>query len=85
MHAHVEVKVFLRQDCPQCPGALEACAGVEELRVFDVDRAESLTEAAVHHIAATPTVIVIDNDGREIASWRGEVPDRGSLLTLLGN
>lgn len=80
------VKLFVKDDCPQCPAAKRAVAGVHGLEVFNVDDPLGLAEAAFHGVLATPSILVFDHDGREVASWRGESPDPELLraATTLG-
>jgi hypothetical protein len=35
---------------------------------------DGLAEASFYGVLATPTLLVIDTQGREIAGWRGEPP-----------
>lgn len=77
--------LFIQDDTPLCPEAIVACSGLEDLSVFDLSHVEGRAEAAVHSVSNVPSVLVLDNDGREIAAWRGEVPDRESLRSLLSN
>ncbi len=73
------IKLFVRQDCPRCPAAKKAVEGLDPVEVFDVDGIEGLTEAAFYGVLSTPSVIVVDADGHEVAGWRGEAPERARL------
>lgn len=77
--------LFLREGCDSCPEALAACDGIEDLTVHDLEHVDGITQAAAFGVHTAPSVLVVDNDGREIASWRGEVPDRDSLRSLVSN
>lgn len=81
----MEIKLFLSEGCPLCPEALAACEGLDDLSVFDIERVEGRSEAVAHGVRTAPSILVLDNDGREIAAWRGEVPDKDSLRSLLVN
>jgi hypothetical protein len=81
----MEVKLFVKDDCPRCPAAKIACQGIDNVRIFDVGDIDGLAEASFHGVLATPSVLVLDSSGREIASWRGEAPDPTALHALLAN
>jgi len=73
------IKLFVRQDCPRCPAAKKSVEGLESVEVYDVDGLEGLTEASFYGVLSTPSVIVVDADGHEVAGWRGEAPERVRL------
>ncbi len=79
----MHVKLFVKDDCPRCPLAKRACEGLDAVEVFDVASVDGLAEAAFYGVLATPTVLVVDTAGAEVASWRGEAPDRSALTSLL--
>jgi hypothetical protein len=79
------IKLFVSDSCPKCPAAKTACEDVSGVHTFDIGDMDGLAEAAYHGVLATPTVLVLDADGREIASWRGEVPPSGDLVRLTAN
>jgi hypothetical protein len=81
----VEVKLFVREDCPRCPAAFRACEGIAALSVYDIGDMDGLAEASTWGIQATPTVLVVDSSGREVAAWRGEAPDAAQLHAVLAN
>lgn len=74
----MRIKLFVKDDCPRCPAAKHACEGLD-VEVYDVGDMDGLAEAAFHGVLATPTVLVVDTAGGEIAAWRGEAPDRAAL------
>lgn len=79
----MNVKLFVKDNCPRCPEAKRACDGLDGLEVYNVGEMEGLAEAAFHNVLATPTVLVVDADGNELASWRGESPDRKALFEMV--
>lgn len=81
----MEVKLFVKQDCPKCPAAKKACEGLQNVSVFDVGSIDGLAEASFYGIMATPTVLVIDSTGHEVAGWRGEAPQAAELHSVLAN
>ncbi|MBC7266304.1 MAG: thioredoxin family protein [Anaerosomatales bacterium] len=81
----MEVKLFVKEDCPRCPAAKRACEGIDHLRIYDVDSIDGLAEASFHGVLATPTIIVVDSSGREVAAWRGVAPEPSELHAVLAN
>lgn len=77
--------MFVDDECPLCPDAVRACEGIDDLHVFDVSRVEGMAEAAHHSVVEVPSIVVIDSDGREVAAWRGSVPEPGRLRAVLAN
>ena len=77
------IKLFVKDDCPRCPAAKHACEGIESVEVFDVGSIDGLAEASYHSVLATPTILVLDDTGSEIAAWRGDAPTRSALHTLV--
>jgi hypothetical protein len=79
----MNVKLFVKDDCPRCPRAKRECEGLDALEVYDVASVEGLAEAAFYGVLATPTVLIVDRTGAEVASWRGEAPGRADIFTYL--
>ncbi len=77
------VKLFVKENCPRCPAAKRACEGLSVIEVYDVGSVDGLAEASYYSVLATPTVLVLDESGNELASWRGEAPERLALQSLL--
>jgi len=71
------VKLFTKKDCPRCPAAKEVVAKVEKkvkVEEYDVNTIEGMAEAAFYTVMATPTILVCDENGKEVAGFRGEAP-----------
>jgi len=81
----MEVKLFVKQGCPQCPAAKKACEGLQNVSVYDIGSIDGLAEASFYGVMATPTVLVVDSAGHEVAGWRGEAPRTADLHTVLAN
>lgn len=77
------IKLFVKDNCPRCPAAKHVCAGIDGVEVYDVGQVDGLAEAAFHGVLSTPTVLVVDTSGSEIAGWRGEAPERLALLAAV--
>lgn len=80
------LKVFTKPDCPNCPAAKEL---IKKLRVtrcelqveeYDVSTVDGLAEASFYSVMATPSLILCDGSGKEIHSWRGNVPPLKEIL-----
>jgi len=79
----LNVKLFVKDHCPRCPAAKRVCEGLDTVEVYDVTSVDGLAEASFYGVLATPTVLVVDEGGREVAGWRGESPDRSALMAVL--
>ena len=75
----MRIKVFVKDDCPRCPAAKHAVDGLDGVEFYNISEVDGLAEAAYHSVLSTPTVLVVDTGGSEIAAWRGEAPDRSAL------
>ena len=81
----MEVKLFIRDDCPECPAVRAACEGISNLSVYDVGDLRGIAEASLLGVASVPTIVVVDSSGREVAAWRGTTPDPSDLRAVLAN
>jgi hypothetical protein len=82
------VKIFTRAQCPRCPAAKEVGKKLkgEGVSVFqyDLDTTDGLAEASFYSILSTPSVIIEDEQEREVIGWRGMVPTLGEVRRYLG-
>ncbi len=73
-----KVKIFWQETCPNCPPAKELGkklqAGGATVEYYNVKDADGLTEAVMHGVMATPSVVVVADDGSEKAVWRATTP-----------
>ena len=81
----MQIKVFVKQDCPKCPAAKHAVEGFDGVEYFDLGEVDGLAEAAFFGVMSTPTVLVVDSSGVEVAAWRGSVPEPGRIRAVLAN
>lgn len=83
------LKVFTKNGCPKCPAAKGLVKKLRlksyELKIeeYNISRFEGLAEASFYSAMATPSLVLCDEQGREIFSWRGEVPSEKELLSKL--
>jgi hypothetical protein len=80
------IKFFSNDHCPNCPPAKAIVAELEQggisVEYIDTDSVDGMVECSLHMVQGTPTTIVIDKDGNEVESWRGQVPDKSKILEL---
>ncbi len=79
----MEIKLFVKTDCPRCPAAKKALEDFDGVSVYNIDDMEGLAEASFHSILATPSILVLDSGGNEIGGWRGEVPSPAEIRSLI--
>ena len=72
------IKIFTKAECPKCPVVKEIGKELKKEGVpvlnYDLDTKEGLAEASFYSILSTPSIIIEDEEEREVASWRGVVP-----------
>ncbi len=72
------IKIFIKAKCPKCPAVKEIGTELkkEGLPVFhyDLDTIDGLAEASFYSVLSTPSIIIEDEEEREVKSWRGVVP-----------
>jgi hypothetical protein len=73
-----KVKIFWQESCPNCPPAKELgkrlAASGATVEYYNVKDTDGLTEAVLHGLMSTPSVVVVADDGSEKAVWRGAAP-----------
>ncbi len=83
----MRLKLFWRRNCATCIPAKAVCEGLRgeglEVEYVDMEELEGRAEAAFYQVMATPTAVLVDGRGEEVASWRGVIPDRGDILRRL--
>ena len=77
------LKVFVKQDCPQCPAAKDVASKFPETEVYDIEQAEGLAEAAFYSVLCTPSIIIVDEKGHEIRAWRCTVPSPKDIASCI--
>lgn len=81
----MEVKLFVREDCPECPSARAVCDGISNLSIYDISDIQGIAEASSLGVVSVPTIVVVDSAGHEVAAWRGTIPDPSDLRAVLAN
>ena len=72
------VKIFTKTQCPKCPAVKEIGKKLKREGVpvfhYDMDTPDGLAEASFYSILSTPSLVVENEEEREVISWRGRVP-----------
>jgi len=72
------LKVFVKEGCTQCPSAKAAAEVIRsdghEVQEFDLGTADGLAEGAYFGVMSTPTMLVVDDEEKPVAWWRGLAP-----------
>src|SRR3990170_1329094 len=72
------IKIFTKAKCPRCPAVKEIGRELKKEGVpvlnYDLDTIEGLAEASFYSILSTPSLVIEDEEEREVISWRGIVP-----------
>ncbi len=72
------IKIFTKAKCPKCPIVKEIGKELKKEGVpvfqYDLDTIDGLAEASFYSVLSTPSIIIEDEEEREVASWRGVVP-----------
>jgi len=73
----------LRQDTSEVARRDSSDGGGLKIELFDISTVDGLAEAAFYSVMATPSLILVDEKGKVVAEWRGEVPSESKLLSKL--
>ncbi len=81
----MRVKYFYKKDCPKCAAAKEVLSKFNQVEQdhLDLETVEGLAEGAYYSVFSTPSIIIVDAEGNEVYSWRGEVPSVSSLENII--
>jgi len=80
------LKIFWQKNCPNCPLAKELGKKLEKeikVELHNVETVDGLAEAAYFNVLSTPTLVLVDDGNREVASWRGKVPKEEEIRKFL--
>jgi glutaredoxin len=68
----MKLKIFTKPSCPACPPAKELGKKLKDktkVEFFDISKANGLAEAAHYDVMSTPTIVLVDNKGKEKKTW----------------
>ncbi len=72
------IKIFTKAKCPRCPAVKEIGKELKKVgvsvRSYDLDTIDGLAEASFYSILSTPSIVLEDEEEKEVMSWRGTVP-----------
>ncbi len=72
------IKIFTKAKCPKCPAVQRIGIELKKEGIpvfsYDLDTIDGLAEASFYSILSTPSLIIEDEQEREVISWRGIVP-----------
>jgi hypothetical protein len=72
------IKIFTRAKCPKCPAIKQIGMELKKEGVpvlnYDLDTIDGLAEASFYSILSTPSIVIEDEEEKEVACWRGVVP-----------
>ena len=81
------IKVFWQECCPNCPPAKRVgkalAAEGYPVEYHDVRDIIGLTQAIKFDVKATPSIVVADDQDRELSSWRAIVPTLDEVKSSL--
>lgn len=81
------VKIFWKENCPNCPAAkalgktLELDNGMDVV-YYNTKDPDGLAEAVMYDVMSAPSVIVCSNKGDEIIGWRGLTPTVEDIIKI---
>lgn len=82
----MKVKIFWQPSCPTCPQAKELGAKLEEqgkeVGYYNIKDPEGLSEGVMYDVMATPSIIITDDSGNEIAGFRSAIPKIEEIQNL---
>ena len=85
----MKLKLFWQENCPNCPVAKDLVKNVDSIQIesFDIDSVDGMSEAAFHAVMSTPSIVIVDNEDKEIAAWRTEMPTLNDIneISLMPN
>lgn len=70
------LKVFTQPGCYRCPVAKKLGNRIKKhlsVEFWDVTDTDGLAEASFYSVYSTPSLILVSNEGKELAGWRAEV------------
>lgn len=79
----MKIKLFWSENCPKCPQAKETVGDFDQVEYHNVEESDGLAEAAFYGILSTPSIVVVNEEGKEVSAWLGEVPPLKELERCL--
>jgi predicted thioredoxin/glutaredoxin len=87
----MEIKIFIKSNCKNCPPAKELGKQLEEkklnVRYYDIDNYGGLAESCLYSIMSTPAIVITKKEflrDKEVKSWRSDVPSLDEVMEVVG-
>ena len=82
------LKIFTSPTCPKCPPAKKLGKEIKkegEIKVewFDISTVDGLAEASFYSVLFTPSLVLVNKAGKEIAGWRGQAPKKNVVEDVI--
>lgn len=78
------VKIFWQENCARCPPAKELGETLQtkghEVKFLNVKEGSGLAQAIYHDVLSTPSVVITDEQNKEIVAWRSDTPEMEDVL-----
>jgi glutaredoxin len=71
------VKIFSMEDCPKCGAAKKMMKDLEgefKTEFHDIKTIDGLAEAMIFNVMDTPSLVALDDNKRELKTWKGQLP-----------
>jgi hypothetical protein len=77
------LKLFWKEGCKKCVQAKEICRG-SGIKVveFNIGTVEGLAEACYHQVSLTPTIVLVDDNDKELKVWNSILQAKKELAEL---
>ena len=82
------MKVFWQDNCPNCGPAKVIANNFKDkidILYLNINNLDGMTEAAFHAVMSTPTILITNNEDKEIMSWRAILPTNDDITETLSN
>ena len=85
----MKILIFWKDDCPNCPPAKELGKKLSdesnEVIYYNTQDPDGLTESILYDVMSTPSILLCDDEGKEIDGWRGDVPSYDQVAGSIKN
>ncbi len=83
----MKIKIFTKDECPNCPQAKDLGKKLQteghNIEYHNISTIDGLTESSFYGIMSTPSILLTEDDGKEINAWRSTVPDIAEIKKVL--
>jgi len=81
------VKIFWQENCSRCPLTKKLGKELEgegvKVEYHDINTPDGLAEAMFYDVLSTPSLVIADDEKKEITAWRGETPKMEDVKKFL--